>query len=324
MKNQWTYNLTIFFLLLIPSFSFGQAPDLGAAASFALFTSVGAFGNTGTSFIIGDIGSNSASVTGFPPGTIIGTIYNPPNTTLAQAALDVDDAYSDLFGRTCGATLGTPFGNGQILTPGIYCQGSAATLNGDLTLDGGGNPNALFIIQIDGALTIGAFSTVTLINSASLCNVYWQINGQFDLGDGSVFRGTAIVNGAIHLLGNSSLFGRGLSRTGAISLANNIVRFVPAAAEAIVGTTPVCQGETGVAYSVPAITDAESYSWTLPTGATIATGANTNSITVDYSNSAASGDITVSGNNSCGGNGTSSSLAITVDALPATSAIYHE
>lgn len=309
--------------MLIPCFGFGQAPDLGAASGFALFTSIGAFGNSGASEITGDIGSNSASVTGFPPGAITGTIYAPPNATLAQVEIDVDGAYSYLAGMTCDAVIGTTL-EGQALTSGVYCTGGASSLNGNITLDGEGNPNAIFIIQIGGALTIGSFSNVILINSASLCNVYWQIGGQFDLGDGSVFRGTAVVNGAIFLNNASSLLGRGLSRAGEIALNNNLVRFSPDAAGTITGTTPVCQGETGVGYAVPAIPDAETYSWTLPTGATIATGANTNSITINYGTSALSGNITISGNNSCGGDGIASSIAITVNSLPVTSIIYHE
>lgn len=321
MKKQLLNVVTTFILLLLPTVNFGQAPDLGAASVFALFTASGAFGNSGVSTVTGDIGSNSASVTGFPPGTITGTIYNPPNATLAQAATDVDGAYSYLAGMTCDAVIGTTL-EGQILTAGVSCTGAAASLNGNVTLDGEGNPNAVFIIQIGGALTIGSFSTVTLINSASLCNVYWQIGGQFDLGAGSVFRGTAVVDGAILLLEASSLLGRGLSRTGAIALNNNLVRFSPDAAGIITGTTTVCQGQNAEIYNVPEIAEAVSYSWTLPTGVT--GNSTTNSITVDYGISATSGNITVKGNNSCGGDGVSSLLSITVNPLPLTSTIYHE
>ncbi|MDQ3018002.1 MAG: ice-binding family protein, partial [Bacteroidota bacterium] len=67
------------------------------------------------------------------------------------------------------------------------------------------------------------FANVVLINGASLCNVFWQINGAFSLGDGSVFNGTIIANGALSFLQGASLFGRGLSTAGAISLQNNIV-----------------------------------------------------------------------------------------------------
>lgn len=79
----------------------------------------------------------------------------------------------------------------------------------------------------------------------------------------------------------------------------------PAAAGIITGVSTVSQGQTGVPFSVGTIANATGYVWTLPTGATIASGANSSSITVDFSATAASGIITVMGTNGCG-NGISS------------------
>jgi len=83
----------------------------------------------------------------------------------------------------------------------------------------------------------------------------------------------------------------------------------------ITGLTDVCQGQSSVTYFVPLITNATSYLWTLPSGATGVS--NTNSITVDYGLSAISGNITVKGHNYCGF-GAKSSLAITVKNKPPT------
>ena len=92
---------------------------------------------------------------------------------------------------------------------------------------------------------------------------------------------------------------------------------VPAAAGSISGTTPVCQSQNGVAYSVGAITGATGYVWTYTgTGFTIATGTNTNSITADFSGSATSGNLTVYGTNGCGNGTASPNYAITVNTAP--------
>jgi trimeric autotransporter adhesin len=92
---------------------------------------------------------------------------------------------------------------------------------------------------------------------------------------------------------------------------------MPGAAGTISGTAAVCGGATGVSYSCAAVADAVTYVWTLPAGATIASGSGTNFITVDFAPNASSGDITVYGNNLCG-NGTSSPpFPVTVTALPA-------
>lgn len=81
----------------------------------------------------------------------------------------------------------------------------------------------------------------------------------------------------------------------------------------ITGSTSVCQGQNDVTYSVPVISNANSYVWTLPDGAT---GTSTNnSITVNYGVSAVSGAITVYGTNTCG-DGPSSTLSISVNTVP--------
>ncbi len=199
------------------------AQGLGAASGFALFTATGAFANTGAGTVVtGDVGTNAGAFAAFPPGTLIGSqhVVDPIS---AQAATDVNSAFMNLGGLTCGQVLGTTLGNGQILTPDIYCLGAASVLNGNLTLDGQGNPNAVFIIKIDGAFTSNANSSVTLTNAASICNVFWWINGSVSIGNNSTFRGTIVANGALSFSSGASLYGRGLSRAGAISLTTNTV-----------------------------------------------------------------------------------------------------
>ncbi len=88
----------------------------------------------------------------------------------------------------------------------------------------------------------------------------------------------------------------------------------------ITGLTSVCQGQAGVIYSVPAIANATGYTWTLPAGASITSGSNTNSITVTFSGSASSGNVTVLGTNiGCGNGPVSSPLAVTVNPNAAAS-----
>ncbi|MFZ4398919.1 MAG: ice-binding family protein [Bacteroidales bacterium] len=322
MKIKLLPFLIIILQFILPKINFGQAPDLGAASGFALFTSTGAFTNLGTTNIAGDIGTNAGLFTGFPPGVVAGQIHvADAASVLASTAVQNAYTYMSSLG---GSVLGVTLGNGQELIPGVYNTGAASTLNGDLILNALGNPNAIFIIRIGGAFATAAFSNIILINAASLCNVYWQIGGQFDLGANSVFRGTAIVDGAINLLDASSLFGRGLSRAGAISTHNNIVSFSPSNSGNITGTSLVCQGQTGVVYSIPLILNATNYLWTIPAGVMIVAGANTNSITVDFGFTSSSGNFAVNGSNSCGIGIGSANYPVLVSPLPTTSAIYHQ
>lgn len=88
---------------------------------------------------------------------------------------------------------------------------------------------------------------------------------------------------------------------------------LPVAAGLITGIQTPCQGQNSVTYTVPAIANATSYTWTLPVG--ITGTSTTNSITVNYSRTVTSGNITVRGHNEWG-DGTMSSLAITISPLP--------
>lgn len=217
---------TVALIVTMPQMCFGQAPNLGTTSTFALFTAAGAFNNTGATTVTGDIGTNVGAFSGFPPGVVIGQIH-VADPASAQAAADVATAYGALSAVTCMAVLGTTLGGGQVLTPSVYCLGAASTLNGDLILDAQGDPNALFIFKINGALMGGASAHVLLINAASWCNVYWQVNGEFALAANAVFRGTVIASGAIALQPGASLIGRGLSTAGAISTSDNVVTLDP-------------------------------------------------------------------------------------------------
>jgi len=312
------------YLSSVSLIGFGQAPALGTTEGFALFTANGAFSNVGIATnVTGDVGNNAGTNSAFPPGTLTGNTHWI-DAVSAQAAIDVGIAFSNF--STAGIVLGTPLEIPGLITPGVYSTGGAASLDGDLILDAEGNSDAIFVININGGLEIGtsSVSQIILTNSASLCNVYWQINGEFTLDAGSVFWGTIISSGAIHLLEGASLYGRGLTTAGAIDLHNNMVSYpLPALAGDIAGDVLVCQGESSVNYTVPLINNATDYLWTLPTGATITSGNNTNSITVTYSASAASGDFSVQGSNSCGTGPVSAYFSVVVEAAPVTSDVHH-
>jgi uncharacterized repeat protein (TIGR01451 family) len=244
MKNLLLILVAAASLLLFPKANYGQAPALGTASSFALFTAAGAFTNVGPTLINGDIGTN-AGATDFTGITIAGNIYMPGSPTAALAATAVEGAYG-YMSTLGGAVLGITLGSGQIITPGIYFTGAASTINGNLILDGEGDSDALFIIRIGGALATGGSTNILLINGASPNNVYWQVMGQFDLGGTSVFQGTVIADGAINLMLNSTLIGRGLSVAGAISLFSNTV-FIGIQPDAPVADViqPTCAVATG-------------------------------------------------------------------------------
>jgi PKD repeat protein len=93
------------------------------------------------------------------------------------------------------------------------------------------------------------------------------------------------------------------------------VNAAPSTPGVISGTTTVCSGSTGNAYSITAVPGATSYTWTAPAGATITAGQGTTSATINMGST--SGNVIVTATNSCG-TSSAATLAITVNSAPAT------
>jgi hypothetical protein len=224
MKKQLLHIVTAVTLLSLPQINFAQAPNLGTAADFVLFSTNGALTNVGISQLTGHVGSNNGFSTNF--GNVNG-VMNDNNGASALCAADLLTAYNQL-----NSTIPTNFpapllGNGQTLTSGVYAIPSAATLNLDLILDGLGNANSVFIFQIQGPLSTNANSKIKLINGAKACNVFWKVEGLVDMASGTSMKGTIIANNAaINMNTGDTLEGRALSTAGAISI-DGVLAYTP-------------------------------------------------------------------------------------------------
>lgn len=202
-------------LLLLPVLTFAQAPTLGTAANFVLFSTNGAVTNSGISHVTGKVGTNNGSSTGF--GNVNGGMHDGDGVS-AQAAADLLIAYNQLNATTAGFFPAPLLGNGQTLNAGVYSISGNATLNNELNLNAQGNANAVFIIKVQGALSTNASSKVKLLNGALACNVYWKVEGLVSMASGSTMRGTIIANNAaINMNTGDTLEGRALSTAGAVT-----------------------------------------------------------------------------------------------------------
>ena len=223
-------------LLSSPDVILAQTPNLGTAANFALFSSVGAVGNTGISQITGNIGTNSGAITGF--GNVNGVMHIADAST-AQAVIDLQAAWLYLTTLTPTSVIGPVLGSGQTLFAGVYAVAAAGSVVGALTFDAQGNPNAVFVITTGGALTTAAGATVALINGAVACNVFWVAEGAISMAASTTMRGTLIAhNGAIDMGAGGILEGRELSTTGAVSVYGTTA-YTPLGCTAPVLTGPV-------------------------------------------------------------------------------------
>jgi len=199
-----------------------QTVPLGTAEAFAVL-GASTVTNTGPSVINGDLGvSPGTAVTGFPPGIVNGTMHVADAVAL-QAQTDLTTAYNDAAGRACDVDLTSQDLGGLTLTSGVYCFSSSAQLTGTVTLDAQGDSNAVFIFQIGSTLTTASSSSVSLINSALPCNVFWQIGSSATLGTTTGFIGNIMALASITMTTSATLDGRALARTGAVTLDANTV-----------------------------------------------------------------------------------------------------
>lgn len=140
---------------------------------------------------------------------------------VAQAKLDLITAYDDAAGRTPFITVPTELG-GTTLSEGVYRSTSGGLgITGTLTLDGQGNPDAVWIFQSDSTLITASGSQVELINGADPCNVFWQVTSSATLGTGSAFVGTVMALTSISATTSATVQGRLLARNGAVTLDTN-------------------------------------------------------------------------------------------------------
>jgi len=243
---------------------------LGSAANFAVFGGGAGMTNQGIyTAIKGDIGTTATStlVTGFHDrnatftettlniGSVSGTVHTAvapagsvPNVIAAAAALDAQKAFDKLSpaampGGIDVSTLGG--GAGQLgnrtLAPGVYksAPGTYAIQGGDLTLDGRGNPNSVWVFQMATSLTVGgpgaAFpQSIHLVNGAQAKNVYWQVGSAatINAAGGGTMVGTIISSATttFSTAGNVepvTLNGRALALHASVTMVNTKIN-VPA------------------------------------------------------------------------------------------------
>ena len=97
MKTKLLNTLTALSLFLVPAINFAQAPTLGTAANFVLFSTNGAVSNTGISQLTGNVGTNNGSSTAF--GNVNGQMHDGDGAS-AQCAADLLIAYNQLAATT--------------------------------------------------------------------------------------------------------------------------------------------------------------------------------------------------------------------------------
>jgi hypothetical protein len=229
------------------------AAALGAALTPFAILAGSAVTNTGLTVVTYASGASTAGVNddlvGVSPATAVGGFYpagtdaDGPNAiygagynTNAAVPIAAQAALTTAYNTFAGMAATTSFPAGQDLSqaavpgyptgtlpPGVYASPSTlGILAGNLTLNGGGNPQSVFVFQAASTLTTtlngGAGGNVILTNGASACNIYWQVGSSATLG-GASFYGNVLALTSVSLTSSTQFTGRALARNGAVSIA---------------------------------------------------------------------------------------------------------
>jgi hypothetical protein len=192
--------------------------------------------NTGSSTIIGNVSLNpGTSITGFPPGVVTGTTHiNDAASTLAKsdllAAFNFANGLTPAPDKVVGTVdLGTVVIGAHAaghLPPGVYSSSSVMNVDTNIVLDGGGDPNAVWVFQIGSSLTTTS-GNVSMTNSGQAKNVFWVPTASATIGNGTTFSGNILAGVSITCNTGAIISGRLLAGaidiTGAVTLDTNAI-----------------------------------------------------------------------------------------------------
>ena len=208
----------------------------------------------------------SGSSTGSSITTTTGT--NPGNISVT-AKNDCGESASSILAVT--VKPGTP------ATPGNFTSG----------------PNSL---------CPGSTGTYTVPAVTGAAQYIWTLPSGFSTPNLTTTSPSIVVTASSSGSGNITVVAKNDCGTStARSIAVSIGNPAPVMSGSITGPTKVCKSTTGIQYTIPAITNATSYAWVVPSGWTIAAGQGTNTITVSTPASVSSNNnISVVASNGCG------------------------
>jgi Ice-binding-like len=207
-----------------------QPINLGDCADFAVLAgSSASFDGVLNVIASGDVGVS--------PGTSITGSYQVKDGSVEinsssanQCAADRITAYNAASAAVCPPSQIVNELSGLTLAPGVYCTsgGRMSVSAGIVTLDAGGDSNAVWIFQTPSELSTAPNTQFLLLNGAKATNVFWKVGSSATLGYSSTFVGTILAYASISVDKNIVISGRALAGAG-VSLAGNDVITVPSA-----------------------------------------------------------------------------------------------
>ena len=287
-------------------------------------------------------GCTAASPTSYPV-TVLGSptpTITGPGTACADPGFNVnyttETVYTGyIWAISAGGSINSGQGTNQVQV--TWNSGGAQTISVNYTNGNGCSAASATVLNVTVTTVPDAAGSIT--GTSSVCGgtqgvayscppingstyTMWNLPAGASIASGAGTTSITVNYAANASSGDITVYGTNSCGNGPQSPPFHVtVTALPAAAGTITGYSAVCQGSNGLLYSVTPIANATSYTWTIPTGATIVSGGNTDSIMVDFGNSAISGYVTVYGSNSCGNGAVSPSFQVTVNPIPPTPVI---
>ena len=294
-------------------------------------------------YVIGGLNSNTTFAGTITNGTSATTPHTVALTKIGSGTFTLSGANTYSGGTTMSNgtllvnnTNGSGTGTGAVTVVSAATLGGGGVIGGPVSVSGtlapGNSPGTLTISNnlvvngsailryelgttsdltaVSGNLSLGG--TLNIIDAGGFTNTTYTL---------FTYSGTLTFNGVtIGTTPNPSFdYAVDTNLAGQVRLIVSASGSVGAAGP-ITGPTSATAGDNGAGYSISNVSGATTYTWLVPSGASIASGQGTTSITVNFGCGATSGNVSVTPSNP-GGSGGSSSLAVTVTNVGAAGSI---
>ncbi|MFZ4706446.1 MAG: Ig-like domain-containing protein [Bacteroidales bacterium] len=264
------------------------------------------------SFVVTGGGAYCQGSAGLPvglAGSETGITYTLFKNAVAQVPTVAGTGSAVTFGNQFAGTYTVSGTNGTVTTP----------MSGNVIITETSSP----VPTITGPAVICALASGNVYSTqAGMTNYVWSVSAGGTLASGA---GTNEISVTWNAIGNETVSVSYTNSSGCTATAPAFytvnVSTQPVAAGTITGTPIVCESSHNIVYTVPAIANASTYNWSVPAGATVVSGSNTNTITVDFAVDASSGNVIVNGANDCGSGTNSPDYAVVVNPIPSTPVI---
>ena len=271
-------------------------------------------GNGGAATVVGGAGGNGAVIITYVTTPVINTPLCAGATSVSGTSNNTNGTQITVYrnGASVGSTtvnagtwsltgISPALAAGNSITAAAIMPGACSQESASVVVAPGTPTTPGIITGITAqcpALTNQTYSISSVPNATTYT---WSVPSGWAITAGqgtttvTVTTGTAGQNGNISVTAGTDC-GTSAPRTLAVIVNPD----TPATPGAITGTIAQCPAIPGQTYSVSAVPDATTYSWTVPAGWNITSGQGTTSITVTTGSSGENGNISVTAGNDCG------------------------